>query len=132
MELHLKIIGFILILLAILHAAFPKHFNWKAELSPLSLINKQMMFVHTFFIALTVMLMGMMCLFLSNDLINTQFGRYLSFGLFIFWGFRLVFQFLVYSPKLWKGKPFETMMHIIFSLIWVYLTVVFGVIFFSN
>jgi hypothetical protein len=69
MELHLKIIGFILIILAIVHGFFPRHFNWLEELSSLSLANKQMMYVHTFFIALVVFLMGILCLTSSTELI---------------------------------------------------------------
>lgn len=81
--------------------------------------------VHTFFVALTVMLIGLLCCFYADNLANSQFGRVIAMGLGIFWGIRLLFQFFVYSPKLWRGKPFETTMHIIFSLLWIYLTFVF-------
>lgn len=81
--------------------------------------------VHTFFVALTVMLIGLLCWFYADNLVNSQFGRVISMGLGIFWGIRLLFQFFVYSPKLWRGKRFETVMHIIFSLLWIYLTFVF-------
>lgn len=128
MELQVKIIGVILIILAIVHAAFPRRFKWKDELSSLSLINRQMMMVHTFFIALTLLLMGALCIYGSNELVNTPFGRIIALGLFIFWCVRLVFQFFVYSSELWKGKLFETLIHILFSLIWLYFTLVFGAI----
>jgi hypothetical protein len=131
MELHLRIIGVILIILAIIHASFPKQFMWKTELSSLSLINRQMMTVHTFFIALTVLLMGALCLYSANEIINTPLGRQIAIGLFVFWGIRFIFQFFVYSSKLWKGKPFETVMHIIFSITWIYLTAVFFMIAFQ-
>ncbi len=125
MEIYLKIAGIILIILGIVHIAFPRRFSWKKELAGLSLINKQMMVVHTFFIALTVFMMGVLSLFYSSELISTPFGRVISLGLAIFWFIRLVFQFFVYSKELWKGKTFETIMHIIFALIWIYLTVVY-------
>lgn len=125
MELHLKIIGGLLMTLALVHIIFPKYFNWNKELSSLSLINKQMMIVHTFFIALTVFLMGLLCFTSVNDLTNTNFGKRISLGLGIFWGIRLFIQFFGYSPKLWKGKTFETIIHVLFSLLWAYLTFVF-------
>lgn len=131
MELHLKIIGFILVLLAAIHLIFPKYFNWKQELSSLSLINKQVMYVHTFFIALIVLLMGILCICCATDMVNTTLGRQVSFGLFVFWGCRLIFQFFVYSPTLWKGKVFETAVHIVFSLLWAYLTTVFFLIYWA-
>ena len=52
MEIHVKVAGFILIMLALVHVIFPRYFDWKNDLSTLSLINRQMMYVHTFFIAL--------------------------------------------------------------------------------
>lgn len=111
--------------LALAHVIFPRHFNWDKELKSLSLINRQMMIVHTFFIALTVFLMGLLCLKSTNDLIETHLGKTISLGLGVFWAIRLFIQFFVYSPVLWKGKTFETIIHITLSLIWVYLSVVF-------
>ena len=84
MEIHLKITGVILILLASLHLIFPRYFKWKIELADVSLINKQLMYVHTFFIGLVVLLMGIFCFWSATDIVNTKLGRQLSFGLFIF------------------------------------------------
>ena len=72
MDLHLKIIGILLITLALVHIVFPKYFNWEKELGSLSLINRQMMTVHTFFIALMIFLMGLLCLTSSNELIRNK------------------------------------------------------------
>lgn len=128
MELHLNIIGVILILLSIIHIRFPKYFNWAKELGGMSLINRQMMYVHTFFVALVVFLIGVLCLTSAALLISSQLGHRISVGLGIFWGLRLFFQFFVYSKELWKGKRFESVAHIVFSLLWVYFTVVFLVV----
>ncbi len=129
MYIHLKIIGVLLILLSLMHLAFPRYFSWKQELSSLSLINRQMMYVHTFFIALTILLIGILSFFLPQDLITTKLGKYISLGIGLFWGVRLYFQFFGYSSKLWKGKMFETSIHILFSILWIYLTSVFVFIF---
>lgn len=125
MEIHFRIIGIILIVLALVHVIFPKYFNWRQELQSLSLINKQIMLVHTFFIALTVFLMGLLCLTSSTELITTKLGKTISLGLGIFWSIRLFIQFFGYSAALWKGKPFETTVHIVFSLLWLYLSGIF-------
>ncbi len=125
MYFHLKIIGVVLIALAMIHIIFPKYFNWEKELSSLSLINRQMMTVHTFFIALTVFLIGLLCLTSSNELVNTVLGKKISLGLGIFWLVRLFVQFFVYSHLHWKGKRFETTVHILFSFLWTYLSVIF-------
>lgn len=116
-------------LLALIHIPFPKYFKWNLELKHLSLINKQMMTTHTFFIALTVFLMGLLCFTCSKELITTNFGRKIALGLGVFWAIRLFFQFFIYSSKLWKGKLFETIMHVLFSILWVYLCVIFLLVF---
>ena len=125
MELHIKIIGVITILLALAHVIFPVYFNWKQELSSLSLINRQMMLVHTFFIAVVLLLMGILCLSSSQELVNTPLGKKISLGIGIFWLLRLLVQFFWYSSKTWKGKKFETFIHILFSVLWTYLSIIF-------
>jgi hypothetical protein len=125
MEIHFKIIGILLIALALVHIIFPKYFNWDKELKHLSLINRQMMTVHTFFIALTVFLMGLLCFTSSFELVSTSLGKKICFGLGIFWTIRLFIQFFGYSKDLWQGKTFETTIHILFTVFWTYLSVVF-------
>ena len=128
MHIHLNIIGIILIVLALIHIIFPRYFNWAKELRNINLVNRQIMIVHTFFIALTVCLIGILCVTSASELIETNLGRKISLGLGIFWLVRLFFQFFVYSPKLWKGKPFETSIHILFSILWCYFSSIFLII----
>ena len=131
MHTHLIIIGITFIVLALIHIIFPKYFEWEKEFRSLSLINRQIMKVHTIFIALTVLLMGLLLLTSSHELIETNLGKKIIFGLATFWTFRLVIQFFGYSSKLWKGKLFETTVHIAFSLLWIYVSFVFWIIYFS-
>ncbi len=131
MELHLKIIGILLTLLAFTHLIFPKYFNWKQELESLSLINKQMMKVHTFFIAFTLLLMGILCFTSTVEITTTSLGKKIALGLGLFWDIRLAIQFFGYSSKLWLGKTFETVIHILFSIFWIYFTCTFLAIYFS-
>lgn len=131
MQIHIKIIGFLLIALALVHIIFPKYFNWSKELKSLSLINRQMMTVHTFFIAFTVFLMGLLCLTSSAELIETSLGKKISLGFGVFWTIRLFIQLFVYSKKLWKGKKFETSIHILFSIFWIYFSSIFLINYYS-
>lgn len=125
MELHIRIIGWIMLALAGIHIIFPRYFQWNKELGALSLINKQLMYVHTFFIGLVVLLMGLFCLVNAEDILQTTLGRQFAMGLFVFWLTRLFFQFFVYSSTLWKGKKFETTVHVLFSILWIYFSGVF-------
>ena len=132
MQIHIKIIGCLLIILACIHIIFPKYFNWNKELKHLSLINSQMMLTHTFFIALTLFLMGLLCLTSSTELIETPLGKKTTLGLGLFWAVRIFFQFFVYSSKLWKGKTFETVIHILFSVLWIYFSTTFLLTYYLN
>lgn len=125
MYFHLKLIGILLMVLSFIHLFFPKYFNWSKDLSSLSLINRQMMLVHTFFIALVVFLVGLLSLTSSQELIDTDLGKRISLGLGIFWAIRLVVQIFVYSSQHWKGKTYETAIHIVFIIWWSYLSFIF-------
>ncbi|MFN4314727.1 MAG: hypothetical protein ACK4E0_10565 [Chitinophagaceae bacterium] len=125
MNLHLNISGVILLLLAIIHVGFPRYFQWKKELAGLSLINRQLMEVHTLFIALAVALMGAICLLTNPADWQNSLGSLVASGLSLFWLVRLLVQLFYYSPKLWNGRVFETIMHIVFTVLWLYLTIIF-------
>jgi hypothetical protein len=76
-------------------------------------------------------LLGILFFTSSQELVETNLGKKICLGLGVFWGLRAVFQFFVYSPKLWRGKTFETIIHIVFSILWLYLTSIFFYIAFS-
>lgn len=125
MHLHLQMIGWIFIILATIHIIFPRYFNWKIELAKLSLINREIMQVHTFFIALTVFGMGILCVSSAEELLTTSLGKKILLGLAVFWSIRMIMQFFVYSSALWRGKTFETIVHITFSACWTYISIIF-------
>ena len=125
MKTLLEIAGVLLIGLGLLHGVFPRYFRWREETADLTPLTRQILHIHTFFIGLTVFLMGLLCLTSATDLIQTPLGRRICLGLGLFWGIRLMLQFFGYSSRLWRGKPFETAMHVLFSLFWAFLTALF-------
>lgn len=128
MWIHLKIIGWLLMLLSLLHVFVPGYLNWKKDLAPLSLMNRQMMQTHMIFIAITVFAIGLLCVSSTEDLLTTPLGQKLCLGLAVFWALRLFFQFFVYSSELWRGKRFETFIHVLAVGFWGYMVVVFGMV----
>lgn len=124
METHIEFSGILLILLAFIHIGFSKYFDWKIDLEKISLINKEMMVIHTLFLAIVLLLMGVLCITSANELANSRLGKKIAIGMAIFWGLRLFIQFFGYSSSHWKGKKFETMIHILFSILWAYFTCV--------
>lgn len=125
MLFQLNLIGWLLVGLALVHAGFPRYFNWRREFAVVSLLSRQVMYVHTFFVALTVGLLGLLCLTSAPDLAGTALGRRVALGCAVFWSARLLIQFVGYSPILWRGKRFETTVHVVFAVLWTYMSAVF-------
>ena len=132
MDLHLKTVGWLLVALALIHGIFPRYFQWKSEFGTLSLINRQMIYVHTFFITLTIFFMGLLCITSAKELTETRLGNKVALGFGIFWAIRLLVQLFVYSTKLWRGKKFETAVHVFFILLWTYMSMVFLTVFWTS
>ena len=124
MILHLQIAGWLLVVLASAHGFFPRHFRWREDLKTIPLLTREIFYVHHFFVALTVGLMGLILILEPVELYTSALGKKILVGFAIFWGTRLFFQFFVYSSTHWRGKTFETVMHILFVCLWIYLTAV--------
>lgn len=118
--------GALMIALGLVHAAFPRYFAWESDLAPLQPINREMMKVHTLFIGLTVILIGLLALTSAEMLITEPLGHRVAGGIAFFWLIRLVVQWFGYSPELWRGKRFETAVHLVFTVLWTGLMLVFG------
>ncbi len=130
LEFHLRLAGALQIALAVLHIFFPKRFHWKEELSRLSLLNRQIFVVHTIFICIGLLLMGALSSFAPQALLQpTPLSRLVLGGFGCFWGLRLAFQWLVYDSRLWRGNLFNTLVHVLFTAMWLYLCAVYGGIF---
>lgn len=132
-EIHLQLAGALQIALAMLHLGFPKRFQWKDELSRLSILNRQIFIVHTFFICIVMALMGALSLFAPQALLQpTSLSRLVLAGFACFWGLRLIVQWLVYDSSLWRGNSFERLIHFLFTVLWIYLSAVYAGIFYMQ
>lgn len=126
MELHLRIVGVLLLMLAGLNLLLPRRFRWGAELAKLSLLTRQIFVVHCVFIFLVLVMMGILSLGFAPLLVQrTPLATVVLMGLAVFWVVRLLMQFFFYSPKLWRGNRFNTTLHVIFSCVWVYVSTVY-------
>lgn len=125
--MHLKLAGATLLLLGLAHALLPRRFNWRGELSVVSLLNRQIFQVHCFFIGLILCMSGLLALAFTDALLErTALARVVLAGMVLFWLARLIVQFFVYHPTLWRGDPFNTCVHLLFSLLWTYYSAVFA------
>ncbi|MCI0414900.1 hypothetical protein L0222_19155 [bacterium] len=125
LSLLMKISGTFLLALAIAHVFFPRQFQWKEQLRSLSLLNRQMFLVHSFFIALILVAFGLMNLFLTEDLLNhNRLGKAVVAGMGVFWFLRLLVQLFIYDSSLWKGNFCRTAIHFFFISFWTSLVLI--------
>ena len=129
---HLRIVGAIMAVLVVVNLFVPGRLRWREELARVSLVNRQIFQVHTAFIVLILAMFAVLLLTSADALLEpTRLSRLILAGLTIFWGVRLLTQFCYYSPAIWRGDRFNTAMHGIFSVAWVYVTAVLGAAFWS-
>jgi len=127
LELHLRIAGALLLLLAAAHVFFPKQLGWKEDLAKLTLLNRQIFLVHVGFIMLTLILFGVLSFSYAAELVApSRLAKAVLFGLTLFWGLRLITQQFIYDRRLWRGDRRNTVLHVLASLLWLYLTLLFG------
>lgn len=128
--IHLQVVGILLMLLGLSHIFFNRFFRWKQELVAVSLLTRQIFFVHNFFIGLTVMFGGAATFFCAKALLRPDtLSRALLAGMATFWLCRLLAQFIAYDSAIWRGDRFRTSMHVACSLLWCYVTSTYGVAF---
>jgi hypothetical protein len=126
-ELHLQVAGALQIGVAALSLGFPRRFDWKNELPRLSLLNRQIFVVHTLFISVTVLMFGALSLCAAPALLEpTPLSRLVLGGLAAFWTLRLVVQWFVYDARLWRGQAFNTVVHVLLSALYAYLSAVYA------
>ena len=122
---HLRAVGVLMAMLVVVNFFVPGRFNWRDELSRVSLINRQIFIAHTVFIMLVVALTSALLLTSAESLLAPgPINRAVLLGLTIFWGLRMLMQWFFYSPQVWRGNRLHTVMHGVFSLGWIYVTAV--------
>ncbi len=125
-EWHLRIAGALQLALALAHLLFPRRFNWAQELARLSLLNRQIFHVHTLFVCVVLAMFGALSLLAPEALLEpSALSRLVLVGIAGFWALRLYCQWFVYDAVLWRGRRFETAMHAVCTLLWLYLTAVY-------
>jgi hypothetical protein len=123
----LRLAGLGLILLAIMHVYIARELRWREELVRLSPVNASIFYVHSFFICLVLVTMGLPCLLEPVTFLEpSRAGAWLTWSFAGFWMIRLFCQFFVYAPELWRGKARETRLHYGFGCVCMCLTLLFA------
>jgi len=123
----LRAAGVGLILLAVVHIPIGRHLKWRDDAARLTPLNASIFHVHTFFICLVLLMMGLPCLL--DPLVfleKSRAGAWLAWSFSGFWFIRLYVQWFVYQADLWRGKRMETIVHWCFTFLWTALSVLFA------
>ena len=124
---HLRLAGAGLILLGLAHLWFGEPLQWKQDLAKLTLVNRQIFLVHCFYIALILVLLGILSLTLAESLLQpTPLSRAVLCGITLLWAIRLYIQWRVFDPSLWRDNRAHRLVHFVLTTVWLYLTAVYG------
>ena len=125
--IHLQLAGWATLILAAAYPIYPRWFGWSEELKQVSLLTRQIFFVHCGFIVLLLACQGIL-LALFPDVLLKPSGAALALavGLTAFWVYRLFAQVFLFDRRLWEGNRLHTSVHVVFTLLWCYLSYVSG------
>ncbi len=131
--LNLRIAGVAMAALAVINLFVPRRFRWHDEMARLSLLNRQIFQAHSVFLILTLAMFSALLLTCGPALLEpTRLARAILIGLCVFWTLRMLMQWFFYSPEIWRGNQFFTVMHGVFSVTWVYFSAVFAAAAWNN
>ena len=92
--------------------------GWKEELRRAPLLLREVFYVHSWFISVTLAIFGALTLRFSDVIACEPLGRWLAAGVGLFWGIRTVLQVAYYSSAHWRGHTGRTVIHI--TLLFLY------------
>jgi len=97
----LWVAGAIQMAIVVSNAVLPTKLKVRAGMASVPRFLRQVFVVHWIYIALTVSLFSLLCLFFARDLAGgSSLGRFLCVAMGVFWGLRLPLQLFCYDAEL--------------------------------
>jgi hypothetical protein len=78
--------------MAVFHSFFTRLFNWKEELSRLSIVNKAIIRIANLRLIYFFVLVSLICFLFPDELTTTPLGRFFMIGMSVFWFTRAIEQ----------------------------------------
>jgi len=101
------------IAVALLSTQLTRLLHWEEDIARMSLLVREVFKIHGWFIALTLMLFGILTWRFAPVMAagGNEVAAWLAGGIAVFWGVRVVMQWTHYSRGHWRGKLRETAVH---------------------
>ena len=111
----------------LLNLTLPFALRWRPALSQLPLLPRQVFYVHSLFISVTLGIFAVLTWRFADSMAAGEglLATWLAGGIGVFWGLRALVQVVYYSPRHWFGKPRETAAHITLLLAYSGMSVVY-------
>jgi hypothetical protein len=119
---NLTVAGAILIGLGVLHIALPSVLRWRQEFAGVSMVNRDVGYVHCFFIGLSCLLWGLLPVMAGRSLVAPgPVTRLVLVGAVVFWGSRLLIQLTVFNRHAARSRCWRVL-SVAATGMWLYLT----------
>lgn len=130
LTLLLRIAGIGMGALALVHLPIARSLGWDEDVRRLKPVNEAIFHSHLFFLCLGLVLLAIALAFGAPAFVErSALGRWIAGVLLVFWTFRLYRQWFGFPQSLWRGKRFETRIHLAFTAVWVMVVTVFAMLF---
>lgn len=125
-EGQLRLVGAVLVTIGLSHAVMPHAFGWPAEFAALTPLTRSISYIHTFFIAVMCIMLGLAPLCLTRQMLETgAMPKAVLAAECTFWGLRWCAQFVAFPPAIWKSSRLYTVGHVGFIVLWTWIVAVF-------
>jgi hypothetical protein len=120
----IQIAGALQFIIAAANFFAPAKLHYHENLAKVSPIIRQIFTVHSIYIVLVLIGLGLICLLFPSDLCGASaLGKFLCGFLAIFWGLRVVLQFTYYDRTVKQENPLGTFC---FGISFIYLATIFA------
>lgn len=124
LTLNLTVAGALLVALGALHIALPAVLGWQRQLAGASRLNREISYVHCFFIGLACVLWGLLPLTAASQLLQPgRVTRLVLIGAVAFWASRLIIQLAVFNRHARQSAAWLAL-STAGTVLWLYLTAV--------
>jgi hypothetical protein len=126
LSMHLALVGMILLGLGAVHVGLPRGLQWSDQLAGASRLNREVSYVHCYFIGLACLLWGLLPLTAGPTLLEPHpITRLVLIGAIAFWASRFVIQLAVFNHHAQESAWWRAL-SVAGTGLWLYITAVWA------